>query len=200
MSAMKRMMMVVVAGFCWTAAVAGPAVAQDDAAMVMPPEMVAFFKAATPGAPHQEMAEGVGSFKLAFETWMAPNTEPGHAEGTATRSMTNGGRILQEDVSASMEGMPFTGIGQTGYDNVTGEYWSTWIDSMSTGIWMLKGSAADDGVMTFEGKNSDAMSGTIKHMKVVIHPETEGTQISEFFEVQEGGNEIRTMRLTYTRQ
>ena len=28
----------------------------------------------------------------------------------------------------------FTGVGRTGYDNVTGRYWSTWTDTMSTGV------------------------------------------------------------------
>ena len=35
-----------------------------------------------------------------------------------------------------MMGMPFEGIGRTGYDNVTGKYWSTWIDNMSTGCYL----------------------------------------------------------------
>jgi len=61
--------------------------------------------------------------------------------GTATRSMTLDGRVLVEDVSSSMMGSPFTGHGMMGYDNVTGKYWSTWNDSMSTGLMVSEGTA-----------------------------------------------------------
>ena len=59
--------------------------------------------------------------------------------GPATRTMTLGGRVLVEEVSGSMMGMPFTGHGMMGFDNVSGKYWSTWNDSMSTGIMMSEG-------------------------------------------------------------
>ena len=49
------------------------------------------------------------------------------------------GRVLIEEVTSSMMGMPFTGHGMTGYDNVTGKYWSTWTDSMSTGLMVSEG-------------------------------------------------------------
>ena len=38
-----------------------------------------------------------------------------------------------------MMGMPFTGHGMRGYDNVSGKYWSTWNDSMSTGMMVSEG-------------------------------------------------------------
>ena len=50
-----------------------------------------------------------------------------------------------------MMGTPFTGHGMTGYDNVTGKYWSTWTDSMSTGIMVSEGSCDAEGVCTFIG-------------------------------------------------
>jgi hypothetical protein len=43
------------------------------------------------------------------------------------------GRVMVEDVTSSMMGMPFKGQGMRGYDNVSGKYWGTWVDSMSTG-------------------------------------------------------------------
>ena len=59
--------------------------------------------------------------------------------GTATRSMALDGRVLVEDVDCTMMGAPMTGHGMTGYDNVSGKYWSTWTDSMSTGIMVSQG-------------------------------------------------------------
>ena len=59
--------------------------------------------------------------------------------GTATRSVALGGRVLVEEVDSSMMGMPFTGHGMMGFDNVSGKYWSTWNDSMSIGIMVSEG-------------------------------------------------------------
>ena len=36
-------------------------------------------------------------------------------------------------------GKPFEGIGYTGYDNVNGKYYSSWIDSSSTGMFVSQG-------------------------------------------------------------
>jgi hypothetical protein len=49
--------------------------------------------------------------------------------GTATREMALDGRVLMEELTSSM----------MGYDNVTGKYWSTWTDSMFTGLMVSEG-------------------------------------------------------------
>ena len=48
--------------------------------------------------------------------------------------MMLGGRVMAERMEAKMAGQPFSGLGMTGYDNTSGQYWSTWSDSMGTGI------------------------------------------------------------------
>ena len=88
-------------------------------------EMEAYMKAGTPGAPHQMLASTAGTYDLKIKSWHEPGAPAMEETGTATRKMMLGGRVLVEDVTSTMMGMPFTGHGMTGYDNVTGKYWST---------------------------------------------------------------------------
>jgi len=174
--------------------------AGQEASMEMPPEMVAMMKAMMPGEPHQALAEAVGSFKMDFTFWSAPGMDPTKGEGMATRVMTNGGRILEESVKASTMGMQFEGVGQTGYDNVLGKHWATWVDTVSTGIYVSKETANENGTVTFDGASSDPMTGDMKPMKVVMHPEKDGAQRSEFFTPDGAGGEFKMMEITYTRE
>src|SRR6266436_3027817 len=60
-----------------------------------------------------------------------------------------------EEVASTMMGAPFTGHGMTGFDNVTGKYWSTWNDSMSTGVMLSEGTCDAQKVCTFTGTWND---------------------------------------------
>jgi hypothetical protein len=120
-------------------------------------EMDAYMKAGTPGAPHKAMAATVGTYEAKVKSWHEPGKPPMEETGTATRSMTLDGRVLVEDFKGSMMGMPFTGHGMRGYDNVTGKYWSTWTDSMSTGLMLSEGTCDAKETCTFKGSWNDAV-------------------------------------------
>jgi hypothetical protein len=49
-------------------------------------------------------------------------------------------------------GMPFEGLGYTGYDNVKKQYFGTWIDSMSTGIMTSSRHGRLGNTMTFTAR------------------------------------------------
>ncbi len=68
------------------------------------------------------------------------------------------GRVMSEDFKGSMMGMPFTGHGMHGYDNVTGKHWSTWNDSMSTGLMVSEGTCDAKGACTFTGSWNDPIT------------------------------------------
>jgi hypothetical protein len=71
-----------------------------------------------------------------------------------------GGRFLQQETKGKAMGEDFRGMGLTGYDAFKGEYQSTWIDSMSTG--MMKGTGTyDPATKTIKetAEMSDPMSG-----------------------------------------
>ncbi|MGH9750861.1 MAG: DUF1579 family protein [Candidatus Polarisedimenticolia bacterium] len=126
-------------------------------------EMEAYMKAGTPGAPHQWMASMAGRYDLKIRSWHEPGGPAMEETGSSTRKMILGGRVLVEDVSSSMMGTPFTGQGTRGYDNVSGKYWSTWTDSMSTGLMVSEGACDARNACTFIGAwNDPVKKGPVK--------------------------------------
>lgn len=173
-----------------------PGMSEEQMAM-----MAAMQSAMTPGEPHEMLAKSVGSWKLTFELWMAPGAEPMVNEGTAERTMTLGGRVLEEKVSASMMGMPMEGLGRTGYNNITDTWWSTWTDNMSTGLIAFDGTwDAEKEEMVFEAEVPSPMDGELRTMRIVSRHEGDDKEIAEFFEPGPDGEMHRTMRIVYERQ
>ena len=83
------------------------------------------------------------------KSWHEPGGPADEESGTATRTMALDGRVLVEDFKGTMMGNPFSGHGMTGYDNVSGKYWSTWTDSMSTGLMISQGTCDAKMACTF---------------------------------------------------
>jgi len=161
--------------------------------------MEAWQKSMTPGPQHAALARAVGTYVMTVKNWPEPGAEPMVSEGTAERTMALGGRVLEEKVSATMMGQPFEGLGRTGYDNVTRKHWSTWTDTMSTGLIVMHGSLADDGSGSFEGESADPMTGRMTKMRIAMRREGE-LEVSDFFMPGPDGKEIKTMEITYRKK
>ncbi|MBZ0114440.1 MAG: DUF1579 domain-containing protein [Thermoanaerobaculia bacterium] len=181
-----------------------PTWAQEDAAPDMTPEqmaeMEAYMTAGTPGEAHEALAMTAGSYELTVRSWNDPAGEPMESSGTATRTMALDGRVLVEDVSSSMMGMPYTGHGMTGYDNVTGKYWSTWNDSMSTSIMVSEGTCDDDHVCTFTGSWNDPITGGLITSRMTSRWTSETTELFEMFGPGKDGEEVKMMEIEYRKQ
>jgi hypothetical protein len=66
-----------------------------------------------------------------------------------------GGQVLEEKLVGELMGMPWESVGQLGYDNVIGRYWTTAADNMGTGVFYMTGSLdPETGRGTFEGSSS----------------------------------------------
>ena len=185
-------------------ALATMAPAQQTQKQMTPEQMVemeAYMKAGTPGAPHQAMASSVGTYDIKIRSWHEPGAPPMEDTGTATRSMTLGGRVLVEDVTSAMMGMPFAGRGTMGYDNVTDTYWSTWNDSMSTGIMVNQGACdAQTKSCTFTGSWNDPVEKTPVTARMTTRWTSPTTQVLEMYGPGKDGNEMKMMEITYTRR
>ena len=164
-------------------------------------EMEAYMKAGTPGAPHQAMAASAGSYDLKIKSWHAPGAPTMEDKGTATRTMTLDGRVLVEDLSSSMMGSPFTGHGMMGYDNVTGKYWSTWNDTMSTGVMVSQGTCDAQGkTCTFTGTWNDAIKKAPQKARMTTRWTSPTTEVFEFYAPGKDGKEMKMMEITYTKR
>ncbi len=162
-------------------------------------EMEAWQKAGTPGATHEALAKMAGSYDVVVKSWHAPG-EPNVEKGTAIRTMALGGRVLVEDFNSTMMGQPFTGHGMHGYDNVTGKYWSTWNDSMSTGLMVSEGSCDAQNACAFTGSHMDP----VKKQKITSRMTTRWTnpttEVFEMYAPGPDGKEMQMMEITYTKK
>ena len=164
-------------------------------------EMEAYQKAGIPGAPHQELASSVGTYDLKIKSWHEPGGPAMEDTGTATRSMALGGRVLVEAFTGSMMGMPFTGHGMTGFDNVSGKYWSTWNDSMSTGIMVSKGTCdALHKTCSFTGSWNDPIKKGPVQARMILRRTSPTTEVFELYGPAKDGKEMKMMEILYTKK
>jgi hypothetical protein len=130
----------------WAASTGGVGRAQGEP-QVSPEQkaaLAAWTKAMTPGKPHQDLAGQVGTWEGKVSMWDAPGAAPQISQARAERTMGLGGRVLLDHWRGTMMGMPFEGLGTTGYDNASGKWWSTWSDNFSTGVMTGAGNCDGD--------------------------------------------------------
>jgi len=182
-----------------------PALAQEGHGMPeMTPEqkaeMEAYMKAGAPGEPHRMLASQAGSYEVKAKSWHEPGTPPVEETGSATRSMQLDGRVLVEDYEGTMMGMPFTGQSMTGFDNVIGKYWSTWMDSMSTGMMMSEGTCDAKMACTFTGSWNDPITQGPKTVRMTTRWTSPTTEVFEMHGPGPDGKEMKMMELTYIKK
>jgi hypothetical protein len=98
-------------------------------------------------------------------------------------------------------GTEFVGHGVMGYDTLKKKYTGSWIDSMSTAIWTMEGTADDAGKVftsVMEGPNPE----TGKPMKMKLVNEITGKDSKKLTFYMEGpdGKEFSMGKIEYTRK
>lgn len=163
-------------------------------------DMAKWMQSMTPGAIHQQLAMGAGTWNMKTTMWMTPDAQPMTSTGTSTNTMILGGRYLQGNVSASMMGMPFEGISLTGYDNASQKFVNMWVDNMSTGMLYATGTASPDGKsVTLLGTMTDPMTGKPCNIREVMIFNADGSMTMEMYGPDMNGNEFKTMVVEYTK-
>ncbi len=181
--------------------VATPVLAQESPAMSPEQQaaMEAFAKAGTPGPQHARMATKAGNYRMEIRSWQDPAGEPSVDSGVALRRVVLGGRVILETTEAKMGGQPFQGLGLSGFDNVSGKYWSTWNDSMGTGLMVAQGDCREAGECTFTGRWNDPVTGDEIVARMTSRWPDPDTEIFEMFAPGPDGKEMKMMQITYTR-
>lgn len=188
----------------WAQAAPAPAPVATPAATLTPEQqkrMETWVKSMTPGAPHKWLASRAGKFDFAGKFWMEPGAPPQAAKGVAERTLVLGGRVLQEKLTSTLMGMPLDGLGLAGFDNVTGQFWSTWNDSLSTGVRTAGGSCdAAMKVCAWKGSYSNPDTGKLQPVRLELKLDGADREVLSTFEAGPDGREIRTAELAYTRR
>jgi len=180
-------------------AAASPMQAQDqnqDAAAAQ----AAMAAAATPGPVHAFLADKAGAWTVTTTMWPAPGAEPVVSTMTAKSEMVLGGRYLKEEFAGEVFGLPFTGIGYTGYDNTTGTITATWIDNMSTATMVMTGKYAQAGdPLEVAGRMIDPATGGEVFMRSVSTWQSHDRGHVDYYAVMGGMGEVKTMAMDYQR-
>lgn len=163
--------------------------------------MEAWQKAATPGAQHQQLIEQfAGQWDATITMWMDPAAAPMIETGTSTNTAVLGDRHLRMDYSGQFMGQPFDGVGYSGYNNVTGKYFSSWMDNTSTGLHVTHGDYDDASqTYTYRSEMPDMMNpGSTVPVREVVKVVDADHHVIEWFETRDG-EERKTMQIEFTR-
>lgn len=121
------------------------------------PEKAAMMKKmmeySTPGDPHKVLEKLAGKWNYTSTFWETAESKPQISKGVSILKMILGGRFLQQEFKGVAMGMPFQGLGLTGYDNIKKQYDGIWIDSMGTGIMKSTGTF-DEKTQTLSDKGT----------------------------------------------
>lgn len=161
---------------------------------------VLFERAGAVGAPQRKLAMLAGDWTVDISLWADPGQPPAMAKGTATYASVLGGRQLRQELRFQTDGKPFEGIGYIGFDNVTGRYFSSWMDTSFTGTMLAHGDFdASTDTYTFLGSQPDPTSEAMATpVREVMHIADGDHFTYEYFETRHGVEAI-AVRLRYTR-
>lgn len=176
--------------------------------MQLPPgmtmeDMMACIQAGTPGDQHAMLATGVGTWTGQTTQWMTPDAEPSKSESTCTVSTLYEGRYFMTEWASEIPGMgAYKGSGVAGFDNVSKEYFATWIDNMSTGLMMGKGEVSADGkTMTFNYTYNCPMTKKPAKMRQIEKTTGPNTRLFEMWGTDpKSGKEFLMMKTEMTRK
>jgi hypothetical protein len=163
-------------------------------------DMKAFMNYMSPGAIQQMLAKSVGAWNGTVTMWMQPGAAPTTSTLETNNEMILGGRYLQELNKGTMMGMPFEGIGTTGYDNARKIFVSSWVDNMGTGILYMEGSWDENTKsITMNGKSTDPVTGKDIPTREVWKFVDDTHQTLELY-FTEKGQEFKGMEIAYTKK
>jgi len=99
-------------------------------------------------------------------------------------------------------GMPFEGISTMAYDKANKEYVSTWIENMSTGIMVMKGTMdAATNTINLTGKQKNPVNGIECTMRETYKVVDDNNHILEMYGPDpKTGKEFKMMEIKYTRK
>lgn len=99
---------------------------------------------ATPGEHHRHLARLVGTWQATGTYWL-PSGEQETAAGTIENTWILGGLFLESRLTGELLGDTYEGRALEGYDYVTEQYMSSYVDTLGSFILNFTGTCEDDG-------------------------------------------------------
>jgi hypothetical protein len=161
--------------------------------------MAQWQKAMTPSVGHARLMPMVGTWRATSTFTMAPGEPDQVYGGTSVHRMVLGGRYLEQVYKGMSMGMPFEGLGYTGFDNVQQRYVGTWMDTFSTGIMTFHGvgKPTDQRIDTV-GEGIEP-SGLKRVFESIVRIHNHGRHSYEMWTKGPNGKSYRMMLIEYER-
>ena len=163
-------------------------------------QMEAWMKASTPGDAHKKLDGMVGTWDVKVKSWMAPGAPPMESTGSAVNAWVLGGRWMEEKFTGTFMGMPFQGIGYTGYDNIKKQYVGTWMENMSTAVMVSTGKGGSGNTWEFASSMDDPMTGKTMPVTEKVTFTDADHHTMEMWSPGPDGKMFKMMEIAYSRK
>lgn len=153
-----------------------------------------------PAKQHRKLAEQVGIWDAELAYLDFNTGKQATSRGTSIRKQPLGALWLIDSFQAKVMGMPFKGMGTTGYDPQKKKMVGTWIDSMTPSLMVIEGNWDDAGkVLTMSGMGPGEDGDPVKTTLVTtVH--SGDKHVFQMFTQTPDGEDMLMMTITYTRR
>jgi hypothetical protein len=151
------------------------------------------------GPVHQRLNDLAGKWDVAIQYKLGDKVQNGKA--TCEAKCILDGRFLQQDYHSLFQGKPYHVMQILGYDNAKKKVIELKMDTMSTGIMHNEGDISTDGkVITNKGENLDPRTKKPYTLRTVYTIADHDHFTIEWYKVEEGVPDEKTVTLTHTRR
>ena len=150
-----------------------------------------------PTEEHQKLEGHCGVWNVDCTFYMDPTQPPMKVQAKETVDMF-GGFWTVSLFEADMFGMPFQGRATLGFDPSSGEYVSTWFDTMSPQLFNFRGKFEGD-TLSMRGEGWDCMVQGPATYRTTEQHHADGTRTFEMFMTPQGGEEMKLFTHVYSR-
>ena len=163
-------------------------------------EMMAQWQSASmPSAGHARLMPMVGTWKATTTFTMSPGDPPQVHGGTSVHRLVLGGRYLEQIYKGTAMGMPFEGMGFTGYDNVQKKYVGVWMDTFGTGLMTSSGTGTPSDERIDCVAEAVEPSGLRRVFETIVRIRNHSAHSYEMWTKDQNGKKFRTMIVEYER-
>ncbi|MFT5289631.1 MAG: hypothetical protein ACI8PQ_002367 [Planctomycetota bacterium] len=175
------------------------AAATQEAEFDMEAMMADMMRLATPGQQHAELAKGAGKWDVSGKSYAGPGGEAMDMVATSEAEMIMGGRYRIEHFHSEFMGAPFDGMLIAGFDNLAGQHWTIWVDSMSTRYLADFGGMSDDDTLETHGTMRDSMTPDGRPSRTTVKHHNEDHYSMKMYDSLPDGTEWLAMEFEYRR-
>jgi hypothetical protein len=155
-----------------------------------------WLKLAAPGENHEWFGFMAGTWKAEAKMWMEPGADPVASEGVYLCEWRCDGRYMASSYDGAFMGQPYHGEGYMGYNNITKQYESLWVDTMNTVMSVSKGTRTGDVLTTHNAYEFPGMSFKTREVTTKVGPDEFKM---EHYHTQSGQSEAKVMEIVFRR-